>query len=221
MYIDAGAGTEELMIIAQLYLNGAVSESDFQDSYVAVEDAVYTNVLEACNRILDAHVEDLTKVVRKAYQPKIETIRPQKRYPAQTNLKPDMLDRVADTGSTLTSKVSLTLAKVENRLGNTEQAEQYIGDALGTVSTSDGMGYPEPMNAVIGIIEGTSENGTEDLKNVAGYVEQALDNSLPLAVDASQLPAPCLLYTSQGADGCRWAQLLCGAPAAEFRAVPG
>lgn len=41
------------------------------------------------------------------------------------------------------------------------------------------------MTSLLGIIEGSSSGGTEDLKKVAEFVSEAVDNSLPYDLTAA------------------------------------
>lgn len=185
--VDEYSCPEELMIVAELHINGLVKNSDFSDAYISLDSDEYTRIIDQCDTIVDTALFNERKAVRREYREKIDSIKTLKKHPALSTLKEDLLDKIEGTNSTLTSKGYLELAKVENYLGNPEQADEYITDAFGTVSYSDDTSYVEPMNTLVGIIEGTGDNSTEKIKDVASYVTEAVDNSLPLSISSLSL----------------------------------
>ena len=181
---DRNAQPEELVVMAQLLVSELITKKDFSDVYADRDVKPYKQVLERCEQTLD-NQEDLPKEVAGKYKKKIAMLKEQIKNPVEFTLRQDLLAAATDGDPAMQSKCYLALAKLENADGNTEQAKLYITEALGTAADSDDQNYLIPMNKMTQIIQGTSE--TSEIMNVAEYVEDALDHSLPLDMQVSRL----------------------------------
>ena len=180
---DQNASAEELMILAELYTSGLVKAKDFSDAYAGMDTTRYKAILGICKENLKAHKKSLSNEEEDLYEEKIEMLEQQMKSPALFTLRQDLLDAAVNGAVQLRSKCYLALAKLEKESGNDALVDSYISDALGTAGASDDENYRIPMDQMAGIIQGTAESG--EIKNVAQYVDQALDHSLPLNVSTS------------------------------------
>ena len=196
--IDAESEIEELMIVSELYMAGFIKDKDFSDEYVEAQSRVIEDVIDQCHDILDGELSEASKSVRKSYKEKIEILEELLDADAIGILRQNLRERAFTRKDAMTSKVYLELAKIEKYLENETIADEYITKAFGTVSLCDDDEYTVPMNSLLGIIEGNSEGGTEDLKKIAEFVSEVVDSSLPLEISASLLAEAAPYPTEDG-----------------------
>lgn len=181
---DRNAEAEELVVLTQLLVSDLISAKDFSDLYADTDTDPYERVLDQCQEILK-NQEDLSRDLRNKYKKKVELLQDQIKDPIKFTLRQDLLEEATNGDPAMQSKCYLALAKLENVEGNAEQAKFYITEALGTAGNSDDQNYLIPMNKMTQIIQGTTE--TSEIMNVAEYVDGALDHSLPLDIQVSNL----------------------------------
>lgn len=182
---DRNVTAEELVVLTQLLVDGAIDEDDFTSSYVNMDGDRYREVLEACRKALSLHESELSRSRLESYENKLDLLKEQMKAPALFVLRQDLLKEAADGAADMRSKSYLALAKLENKEGNKKLAEKYISQAIGTAGDSNDQNYSIPMNQMASIIQGTA--ATDEIKNVAQYVDAALDHSLPLDVTVSEV----------------------------------
>lgn len=182
---DRNTSAEELVVLAQLLVSDLVKKSDFGDSYVDRDVEPYQDVLKQCEQIIEDQESDLDSTTYKRYEQKVRNFKDQINNPLGFTLRQDLLDEAVNGDATMQSKCYLALAKLEDDSGNTEQAKQYITSALGTAANSDDQNYQIPMNKMTQIIQGSAQ--TSDIMNVAEYVDDALNHSLPLDIQMTDL----------------------------------
>lgn len=182
---DRSCVSEELVVLSQLFVSGLVDDKDFSDAYVDLDFDRYQEVLGICRQNLKE--ADLTKDQEEKYNEKLEQLQDQMDDPVLFTLRQDLLEQVEEGDTAMQSKCYLALAKIENACGNEQQADIYISKALGTAGNSDDENYRIPMNQMADILQGNSE--TSEILNIAQYVDAALDHSLPLDIQVSDITA--------------------------------
>ncbi len=179
--------TQELIVLAELYTNGLVDPDDFSEAYTDVTERS-DEIVEQCGEILESIGDSLPDYQREKYEEKIERLQQQMEDPVEFTLRKDLTDAAKDGALALRSKSYLALSKIEKYNGNDDAANGYLADALGTAGESNDENYRVPMNQLAGIVQDTVDS--EEIKKVAEYVDQALDHSLPLGVEANQIVVP-------------------------------
>ena len=176
--VDDHSGGEELMIATELYISDMVDKNDFSEEYLSGSQEQRERVLDACKEALSLSREALDDEEYAAYKEKVTILEEQMEDPAAHNLKEQLVEQAQSADPTQRSKNYLTLARLEQSQGNDQQADAYISDALGSATISDDVNYREPMMNMLQIAQGSAD--TEEVKNVAQYAQQAMDNALPL-----------------------------------------
>lgn len=177
--IGLEATPEELMVVTDLLISGKIRSSDFPESYRTADTEICEAVISQFQETLNS-IESLTNAERASYQKTLKALKSQMKDPVMYLLRAQLTTALVNAKDTLVSKLYLEMAKLEMHAGNDSQAEEYLGGALGTASNSDDPGYSVPMNTLMDIINGTTD--TETIKDVADYVDEAIDHSLPLDI---------------------------------------
>jgi hypothetical protein len=181
---DRNSEAEELVVLAQLLVSDLITKKDFSENYADRNTDPYKQVLEQCELTLE-NQDDMSKEQRTKYKNKVAMLKEQVKDPVEFTLRQDLLSQATDGDPAMQSKCYLALAKLENADGNADQAKAYITEALGTAANSDDLNYQIPMNQMTQIIQGTSD--ASEIMNVAEYVDDALNHSLPLDMQVSYL----------------------------------
>lgn len=182
---DRSASAQELVILAQLLADGRVDTGDFSREYGNLDTTRYRQVLEICRGTLERLRDSLSDEQYDRYAEKLELLQARMKEPVLFTLRQDLLTQATEGDPEMRSKSYLALAKLENAEGSRTLAETYIAEAIGTAGDSDDENYRLPMDQMAGIIQGTADS--DEVKNVAQYVDAALDHSLPLDVTVSGL----------------------------------
>lgn len=182
---DRSASPQELVILAQLLADGRVNTKDFSQEYGNMDTTRYRQVLEICRSTLEKCRESLSREQYDRYKEKLELLQARMKEPVLFALRQDLLTQATEGAADMRSKSYLALAKLENADGSRKLAEEYIANAIGTAGDSDDENYRVPMDQMAGIIQGTAQS--DEVKNVAQYVDAALDHSLPLDVTVTDL----------------------------------
>ena len=178
--VDENSCSEELMIVTELFIGGKVDADDFSPEYINGTKEQRERVLEACKEALKRSRETLNDEDYDAYQVIVQQLAARVQEPIGYNLQQQLVEQAETASPNLQSKNYMTLAKLEKNRGNDTQADAYISDALGSAGMSDDAEYREPMLNMLQIAQGTADS--EEVKSVAEYAQQAMDNSLPLNV---------------------------------------
>lgn len=176
--VDEHSSAEELMITSELYISEFVDKEDFSEEYLNGSTEQRKRVLTACKEALTASREDLNDEEYQTYKEKVTQLEEQMDDPAAHNLKEQLVEQAQNADPTQRSKNYLALARLEQSRGNEKQADAYISDALGSATVSDDADYREPMMNMLQIAQGSADS--EEVKNVAQYAQEAMDNALPL-----------------------------------------
>ena len=188
-YADSNSSAEEIIIINELYLKNLITRSDFSDDYINLNEERCEEVIEKAYKSLEKNKSSISKDQYKKYKESIDMLdKHLDNDPALFAIRYNLQSHIDSGDDAIRSKCYLALAKLEDYCGNDEMAQNYINEAIGTASDSDDDNYRVPMVHVSGIINGTSDS--EDVKNVALYVDQALDNSLPVGIDINESSLP-------------------------------
>lgn len=184
---DRNTSAEELVVLAQLLSSDMIEKKSFSESFASRDVTQYEQVLERCKNTLELQQDELDSAVTQKYKKQISVLKEQVKDPVEFALRQDLLSAATDGDSAMQSKCYLALAKLENADGNADQAAVYITEALGTAANSDDQNYQIPMNKMNQIIQGTTS--ASEVMQVAEYVADALDHSLPLDISVSELNA--------------------------------
>ncbi len=176
--MDKNVTSEELIVIAELYTRELISKSDFSKEYVNKDKDRAKYIADLCSEILKNNKNKIKDYEYKKYQQKINELKAQINDPVGFTLRSTMVDKTGSDSSEMRSKLYLALAKLENYDGNRAMANNYIEYAFGTSGDSDDENYRVPMMQMAAIIRGNAN--PEEIKNVAYYVDCAIDNSLPV-----------------------------------------
>ena len=182
---DEHATTEELVVLAQLMTSGVIDKKDFSDDFATKDTERYEAVLDASKDTLKLLEQTMSGAELDAYEDKVDVLKDLVKDPVRATLQMRLLEEAMNGDPAMQSKCYLALAKLENFVGNAEQAEAYITAALGTAASSDDLNYQIPMIDLTQIIQGTTD--TDEIMNVAEYVDAALDHSLPLDIQVSEM----------------------------------
>lgn len=182
---DEHVSTQELLVLAELYVKGLVSDDDFSQDYMGLGESGVRKILSLCSDVLDGQEDKLTDREAERYQEKLDKLEQSLETPGRFTMEQGLLDSVSSGDPALRSKSYLALAKLEDHAGNEEQTANYIGQAIGTAGDSSDDSYRAAMNQVSQIVQGTTE--ADEIKNVAIYVDRALEHSLEGQVQPSML----------------------------------
>ena len=178
--VDGYACAEELIIASDLYISGEVKQEDFSEEYANSDNELSKRVLAACKEALAASKGSLNKEDYTAYQGRVDSLQDQMGDPVAHNLKNQMLQMAEEGDPGMRSKNYLALARLEQSRGNKKQADAFISDALGSATISEDAEYREPMVNMLQIVQGSADSS--EVKNIAAYAQQAMDNALPLGL---------------------------------------
>ncbi len=183
--VDENTGSQELTVLTELYVRGLLRKNDFPEEYVSIDKEKVKAVVQQCSDTLEKNKEDLTSQQYKKYKNRVEMLEDQSSNPVTFALRSSLFDKIQTDSDEQKSKSYLALAKIESFSGNSELASEYISEALGTSGESDDDNYRIPMQQMTAIIQGTAESN--EVKNVAAYVDQALNYSLPVGMEGNVL----------------------------------
>ncbi len=175
---SAGENTtaDELVVITELYTKGLVERKDFSKEYVAIDKDKVKEIAELCKDIVKENKGDIPEEKYDKYKEQIDHLKNQTDDTVAFALREDLLTKASSGSDEMKSKSYLALAKLENHVGNDALADMYIEEAMGTSSLSDDDNYRIPMSQLTSIVQGTADSS--EVKNVAIYVDNALNNSL-------------------------------------------
>ncbi len=182
---DRYVSPEELIILAELYTQGQVTEKDFRESYTQTHSGELEDVIDACLDALDASEDEISEDDYTAYRLKIEELEEQLESPALWAMRTDLLTEAESGEEALRSQCYLALSKLESFLGNEDQSDAYLQDALASASASGNEGYRTPMTSMAAVVQGTADSA--EVKNVDVYVDEALANALPYGLTSDRL----------------------------------
>lgn len=172
---DEYSDHNELMILAELYVNGYIKEKDFSDKF-ASENPKFDVLKQWTNEMLDSGDLGSSK------SPEYKAVESFQEYfdsytgkPALAKVRDSLEDYASVKDAEDRSKAYMELAKIETSQGNQSASDRYMTKALETAGICRDESYTKPVYNIIGIIENKDDN--ESLKNVSGYVNDIITNS--------------------------------------------
>lgn len=173
---DRYSDQNELMILAELYVNGYIDENDFSFEYKTGEDEKYDVLSQWLDTLIDEHYsEDEDSRDYKKAEEYAEYFLSYSKKPALSKLKSGLESYADIADATDRSKAYMELAKIENYQGNQNASDDSMTDALNTVGICRDESYTTPVYGLIDIIENKDDN--ESLKDIGSYVDDIITNS--------------------------------------------
>lgn len=187
--VDENSDYNELLIVSELYMNGYIKAKDFSEEYRSFDTEKYNTVIETLEEIYSTNYADKSREERNAAKMKIKALEQYVKNPSLIKLENSLVDYTESSFAYDKSKVYLQLAKTENYIGNTAKSVEYLDKSLNTVGDCDDSEYTTPMYEIIGII--ADKDDPERLKDVAGYTEKILTNTMTVQMSNNLLkPSP-------------------------------
>lgn len=185
--LDDDSSYHELMLAAELYMNGRVAQEDFSGSYREVDASDAAAVKAQIEGIYEKEQEGLSVQDRKRLRARADAVDAQLEDAALVTVK-ERLTAAADTkAGTDGSKVCLELARIEDYFGNETAADAWLSQAIYSSQDCEDDSYAAAMGQMLAVMEDGGDNA-ENIKNVSSYVDTVLEHSL--TVDVEQLVAP-------------------------------
>ncbi len=184
--LDQTTGVDALMVLSQLYIQGAIDEESFDGSALAERQKVARVVLRTLDRLYKQLYDPQVDLA--AYNDAgdfIRRLKEQIKSPGSFFLRSSMLAYTGSEDATDSSKVYLQLSRLEDHLGQTEQSMEYLDKALLTVESCRDDSFSAPMLELVTTVS-TRRDDTERLKQVPKQVDRALNNLMPFQVPESQ-----------------------------------
>ena len=184
--MDENATENEMAIASELYINGIINTTDFPDEF-AEEFADNAEVVgEHLAEEMDVIKEDMSSKEATQLESTVESWEVQTRHPELATMKNELTE-IVEAGNTNvdSSKVNLEIAKVEHYLEDEAKRDEHIYQAILDSPDSDDPEYSQPMMEVLQVInkDSSENNSGTNITNVSTYVDQALNNSLPMGAD--------------------------------------
>lgn len=177
--IDVNASYEEIATVMQLYAKGIIKEKDFSDEFKQQYLEKRGVVGEHIEGIFDNLEDSLSKTECDELEGVLDIWAEEKARPALSQMKSNLLLRIEKNqlrGNE--SKAHLGLAQMYHFLNREELSAQYMSKALASGHKSEDVNYRKAMSKLNSIINSGDDN--QDIFNAPEYVEQALDNMLPI-----------------------------------------
>lgn len=176
--VDETATYTELMIAAELYMMGAVTDKDFSETYLASFGAEAEAVGKQLKTIYAAEKRRLEEDEAEELEELVTFWKLGLKYPALTAMKTALEDMAREkTADTEVSKVYLALAKIEHFYENDKNRKENITEAINTGTTSSDSEYSSAMGKLYEIIYNNED--AAEIMQVPDYVEKALEHALP------------------------------------------
>lgn len=181
--LNASSSYHELMVAAELYMNGLVKKRDFSDIYQTIDKQEADAIEEQLEYIYDKNKDKGLVQDEKRLKARIDAVSAQLEDPALGMLKEQLLTAAQEEAQADTTKVYLEVAKIENYFGNEASTDSYLSEAIFDSGDCEDDSYVSAMSQIISVINNDETNDTESIKNVSEYVETVLDNSLTVDVE--------------------------------------
>ncbi len=169
--LDQNSDYHELLVIAELYINGYIDEESFSTKYGKDRIAIYEKIYDH----LDECKENYSKELRKMAADFLEEMDERMDHAALTAMEDTLLSYANDTSVDDRTKIYLQLAKYELFNGDEVKTNQHLTDALNMVTDCKDPVYMDAMCELITIIN--DKDNPESMKNIANYVNDVSKNS--------------------------------------------
>ena len=187
--VDENSDYNELLIVSELYMNGYIKPKDFSEEYRNFDAEKYNKVIETLENIYYTKYADKPREERNAVKMRLNSLKEYVKNPALFKLEDSLINYTESSFAYDKSKVFLQLAKTENYIGNTAKSVEYLDKSLNTVGDCGDEEYTTPMYEIIGII--ADKDDPERLKDVAGYTEKILTNTMTVQMNKNLMkPSP-------------------------------
>jgi len=174
--IDEHSSFEEIAIAAELYIKGIIKKSNFEDSFSDEFKLKCEVVYEHLENLVEKVNEEGDKADERIVKNLIGMIKSAVKNPVLYKLRDGLAGIANNEYAKDRPKALIEMAKIDHLLGNTAAARNNIALALGTVGINDDQDFVEPMMQISNII--TDKNDTENLKDVATYVNDVISNTV-------------------------------------------
>ncbi len=174
--VGADSGYKELLIASELYMNGTVKERDFAEGYVGDYGRCFDKVAEQLEKVLDKLEDTLTDLEAKELELTAESLDKAEDDPVLYVMREQLNAQIA-TEEEAASEIDLGISKIEYFYENESQATDHFYDAVVTGRDSENTEYAQAMTKIEAIVDGSDSSG---IVHLGDYVEQALENALPL-----------------------------------------
>lgn len=174
--LNRNSGYIELLVALELYLNDVVDEENFDDDYVGAYGENCEEVIGQLEKIVDEHGDEFNKSEEEEVENIIKNLEMAEKEPVLYALRED-LEEEKDKGTAIVSKIDLGISKIEYHCDNEDMATDYFYEAVINGKESDDAEYAEAMSEIEAIVTG---DDTADIIYLDNYVQQAVDNALPV-----------------------------------------
>lgn len=197
--LDDFASHDELLIASELYINDYVSQSSFPENWSIYDQQQLNKVYSRLDQLVESQYAEAPKPTRRQAKERVSALKKVSGDVVLSNLKSRLTGALEENEAQPdATKIYLQLSKIDNHIGNEVSANRNLALALDTAGDCRDDAYTQPMYEISGIIRG--DDGSENIKNVAGYVEQVVDNSLTVQL-APELMKPSKEETSGSTGG--------------------
>lgn len=175
--VNGNSGYEELLVVAELYMRGIVSEKNFSKEFTEGYAESFKPVAAQLERILKELEEDDT-VTHLEYEEMValkEAIKNAKGEEVLYAIKENLHNKVGSE-DVATSEVELMISQIEHYCENYDLSKDSFDAAVETGKNSENYDYAEAMRQIDKII---NSGEVQDIMYVGDYIEQAIEHALP------------------------------------------
>lgn len=174
--LDEYTSCTEYMIALDLYLNGKVEKRPLTRAFDIKEADGVSELIRQLKVVRDENEDDLDNEELLRLEQQIDQLESYESDVLLYYLEGKLAEEAEDQRNYQSaSKIYLSLAKLADENGNDVSRNQYFSDALLTSPDSDDAEYSEAMDHLANAI--TGDSGSESIKNVPQYADQAIKNS--------------------------------------------
>lgn len=174
--ISEKSGHKELLIAAELYMNGAVDEGDFADDYVGDYAERFEKVAKQLDKVKDKLDDNLTDLEEEELETMVETLEKAEDDPVLYVIREQLNDCVLQETEDV-SEIDMGISKIEYFYDNEAQATDYFYDAVISGKDSENEEYSQAMSKIETIIKGSDAT---EIVQLPQLINQAMENALPM-----------------------------------------
>lgn len=173
-FLDMDATAEELMVSAMLYINGYITQKDFEGYFCGNDKGDIEIVIKQLKSMPSAKNDPQVKK-------NIAALESSAGKDSLGMIESGLIFHLENTPGVDKSKIQLILSYIYFYRNNKDLADEHLSDAIDSSSESEDEKYSVPMMYIEGIINGSGD--AEDIKHLQEYIDQAMNNSLPVKTD--------------------------------------
>lgn len=174
--IDEFTGCTEYMLALDLYLNKQVTKKQLTRAFDLDAIDGVDELVSQLKRVRDENEDYLDRSELSALEDQIDDLEAydddEVLYYLEGKLDTEAKD---ESNYKSASKIYISLAKLADEKGDDVERNQHFSDALLTAPDSDDSKYSEAMDQLAGTITGS--DGSESVKDIPEYADQAIKNS--------------------------------------------